>query len=58
MLLVFPRVQVQRTRAILATVWLKDFLTHGKQDLCRAFFICCTPYKKHTANKTFAMRLK
>jgi hypothetical protein len=29
-----------------------------EQDLCRAFFLCRAPYKKHTANKTFAVHPK
>jgi hypothetical protein len=32
--------------------------TQGKQDLCRAFFLCRAPYKKHTTNTTFVVRPK
>jgi hypothetical protein len=32
--------------------------THGKQALCRVFFLCCALYKICTANKLFAVRPK
>jgi hypothetical protein len=31
---------------------------HGKELICRAFFLCRALYKKRTANKLFAVRPK
>jgi hypothetical protein len=34
------------------------FRAHGKELICRAFFLCRALYKKRTANKLFAVRPK
>jgi hypothetical protein len=31
------------------------FRAHGKELICRAFFLCCALYIKRTANKLFAV---
>jgi hypothetical protein len=34
------------------------FLAHGKEQACRAFFLCRASYKKCMTNNLFVMRLK
>jgi hypothetical protein len=37
---------------------VRFFRAHGKELICRAFFLCRALYKKRTANKLFAVRPK
>jgi hypothetical protein len=37
---------------------VRFFWVHGKEFVCRAFFLGNVPYKKHTTNNLFVVRPK